>query len=426
MQGYFFLLSSESSNAILPRMIRVAGLRFKRTDIACSIGFLAYSSSAVMTPMCMLKLMEELDFSLSDGGAIEIVRVALLLVVLVAGGIAAARWGKPAVMMWGSFSLAVGMICYAVAPAYAIVLAAMAFVGIGGGVIEGLVNPMVQDAHPEESGQYLNVVNAFWSVGILSTVLITGILLTRGVSWRLLMASSGVLGVVAGIVFWRLRETRRPGLSSDAEPSRAEVGESLGQIRSVLIKKRFWVFASAMFFGAGAEGAFTFWSASYIQLYYRALPNAAGFGTAIFAGGMIAGRMLSGRYVRQKGLRTLILISALIGIGVSGLVYVVGTVGGFYVVLFGAGLSVACFWPSLQSYAADCLSVDTTMLFILLSCGGIPGFGIASWLMGIIGDSAGIRAGFAVIPVFLCFLASIIWIDFLVHRTSLQSAPESM
>ena len=95
-------------------------------------------------------------------------------------------------------------------------------------------------------------------------------------------------------------------------------------------------------------------------------------------------------------------------------------------VLFSAGLSVACFWPSLQSYAADCLSVDTTMLFILLSCGGIPGFGIASWIMGIIGDSAGIRAAFAVIPVFLFILASIVWIDFLIHRTPPKPVPESM
>lgn len=122
--------------------------------------------------------------------------------------------------------------------------------------------------------------------------------------------------------------------------------------------------------------------------------------------------------MRQNGLRTLILASATIGIGVSALVYLAGTVGGFYVVLFCAGLSVACLWPSIQSYSADCLSVDTTMLFILLSCGGIPGFGIASWLMGIIADAAGIRAAFAVIPVFLFFLTAIIWIDFSVHRKS--------
>ena len=396
-------------------MIRVAGLHFKRTDSACALAFLAYSSSAIMTPMCLLKLMEELDFTLSEGGVIEVVRVVLLLVILVAGGIATARWGKPLVMLWGSLFMAAGMFTYAIAPAYGVVLTAMALVGIGGGVIEGLVNPMVQDAHPDDSGRYLNIVNAFWSVGILASVLITGILLTRDVSWRILIACSGFLGVLSGTVFFRLVQRHRRESVNESAASEEEVRESWPHIRAVLTEKRFWVFAAAMFFGAGAEGAFTFWSASYIQLYYGALPKAAGYGTAIFAGGMIAGRMLSGKYVHQKGLRRLILVSAIVGIAVSALVYAVGSVGGFYIVLFCAGLSVACFWPSIQSYAADCLHVDTTMLFILLSCGGVPGFGLASWLMGLIGDSAGIRVSFSVIPVFLFVLVCIIWIDHAIH-----------
>ena len=408
----------EFTHKVITRMTRLAGLHFKRTDFACALAFLAYSSSAIMTPMCLLKLMEELDFSLSEGGVIEVVRVVLLLVILVAGGIAAARWGKPVVMLWGSLFLAAGMFSYAIAPAYGVVLAAMALVGIGGGVIEGLVNPMVQDAHPDDSGRYLNIVNAFWSVGILTSVLITGILLTRGVSWRTLIACSGLLGVLSGVIFFRLMRTHRRNATGRSTASVSEVRESWGHIRTVLVEKRFWVFAAAMFFGAGAEGAFTFWSASYIQIYYETLPNAAGYGTAIFAGGMIAGRMLSGKYVHQNGLRRLILFSAIIGIVISGLVYVVGGVGGFYVVLFCAGLSVACFWPSIQSYTADCLDVDTTMLFILLSCGGVPGFGFASWLMGIIGDSSGIRASFTVIPIFLFILACIIWIDHVIHRKS--------
>ena len=397
-------------------MTRFVGLHFKRTDIACAIAFLAYSSSAIMTPMCLLKLMNELDFTLSAGGAIEVVRVVLLLSVLIAGGIAAARWGKPLVMLWGSIFLAAGMFAYAAAPVYALVLVAMVLVGTGGGIIEGLVNPMVQDAHPNDSGRYLNIVNAFWSVGILGSVLVTGVLLTRGVSWRILIAGSGLLGVISAYILLRLWRARKTDFSKARETGGETAKEAWQHIRAVLVEKRFWVFALAMFFGAGAEGAFTFWSASYIQLHYGTLPNAAGYGTAIFAGGMIAGRFLSGKFVHQKGLRALILVSASVGIGVSALVYVVGTVAGFYLVLFCAGLSVACFWPSIQSYSADCLAVDSTMLFILLSCGGIPGIGFASWIMGIIGDAAGIHASFSVIPVFLLALACVIWIDYVIHK----------
>ena len=59
-----------------------------------------------------------------------------------------------------------------------------------------------------------------------------------------------------------------------------------------------------------------------------------------------------------------------------------------------AGLGIACLWPSLQSYAADCIHHDHTMLFILLSCGGIPGFALASWAMGIAKKYADFDIGF--------------------------------
>jgi fucose permease len=132
---------------------------------------------------------------------------------------------------------------------------------------------------------------------------------------------------------------------------------------------------------------------------------------------MIAGRMLSGHYVSQKNLRKLILLSSIAGIGVSIAVFAIASIAAFYIGLFAAGLTVACFWPSIQSYAADCLDVDTTMLFILLSCGGIPGFGFASWVMGVIGDYAGLRASFAVIPFFFLALLFIIVTDHRLHKS---------
>ncbi len=381
-------------------------MRLHRTDRAGAVGFLAYSSSAIMTPICLLALMQELDFTLAGGGGIEAMRTLMILVVLVASGFAAARWGMAAVLAAGSIVLALGMFAYAAAPAYAVVLAAMAAVGLGSGVIEGLVNPLVQQEHPGDSGRYLNIVNAFWSIGVMGSVLVSGELLTRGVSWRVLVAVSGGIALAAAALF--LAVGRRAGAAA-ARP--VAPAEAWARIKAVLARRRFWVFAAALFFAAGAEAAFTFWSASYVQLHYGALPRAAGFATACFAAGMIAGRMLSGRFVHQGGLRLLIAASAACGITVSLLVFAVGSLGGFYLLLFAAGLSVACFWPSIQAHAADCIDVDSTMLFILLSCAGIPGFGFASWLMGLIGDAAGIRAGFAVIPFFFAILLAILVVD---------------
>ena len=67
------------------------------------------------------------------------------------------------------------------------------------------------------------------------------------------------------------------------------------------------------------------------------------------------------------------------------------------------GVGTAPFWPSIQSYAVDRLpGTDVTMVFVLLSCAGIPGCGIFTWFMGVIGDWWGLRVSFFLAP--LCFL----------------------
>ncbi|MBT3274637.1 MAG: MFS transporter, partial [Spirochaetales bacterium] len=288
---------------------------FRKNDYAASVAFIAYSSSVAITPICLIKLMEELSFSMAGGGGIEAVRTVLVVVVLLLSGFAAARWGKSRILIVGSLLLAVGMGAYALAPAYIVVLSAMVFVGLGGGIVEGLVNPLVQDTHPEDSGKYLNIVNAFWSIGVLSSVLISGMLLTRGVSWRYLMAGSSVLGLLSALLLYAFREKKPAATSQNEAANTRQTGtaETWRLTKEILKTKRFRAFAAAMFTGAGAEATFTFWSASYLQIHFQTLPRAGGFGTAFFAAGMIAGRMLSGHYVKQENLRTLILVSATAG-----------------------------------------------------------------------------------------------------------------
>ena len=359
-----------------------------RLDYASAVGFLAFSSSTMVTPVCLLALAEDLDFTLTGGGGIEAMRTIMLVAVLLFSGIAAARWGKVRILGYGSLVLAVGMLAYAVAPTYGVVLLAAAVLGFGNGIVEALINPLVQDLHPGDSGRYLSLVNAAWPIGVMTTVLVVGELLTRGVSWRLIMGGMGVFSLLPAVLF--LYHAR-----ADTAPT-GSAAQAIAHIHDVLHVKHLWHYMVAMFCGAGAESAFAFWTASYVQLHYGGLPRSGGIGTAFFAGGMIVGRFGSAYLVGQRHLRGLIILSAVAGFVVSLLVPRVGSLGGLYALLFFVGLSVACFWPSIQSYAADRLDVDSTMLFILLSCAGILGIALASWLMGWIGDRAGLGASFLV------------------------------
>jgi len=295
------------------------------------------------------------------------------------------------------------MVFYSFAPSYGILLIALSLMGLGGGVVEALINPLVQELHPKDAGRYLNWINAFWSVGVLATVLGTGDLLSREVSWRAIMGGLGGVSFASGFAFLLLR---RKG-ATRARQSMTDVFKEKRQILSSLV---FWRFAWMMFLVGSAEGAFTYWSASLIQLEHGGEPRAAGIGVALFAGGMLATRLLSGWCVPQSRLWELLVVSALAGVGVSCATPLLDGLFQVYVGLFFAGVSVACFWPSMQAYAVDRMSFEPMGVFILLSCGGVAGFAFVPWLMGAIGDSYGIVSSFWITPVFFALLAvTLLW-----------------
>lgn len=381
----------------------VAAERFGPVDVAVAAGFMTYSASTVLTPIALVLIARDLGLSLSEASVIEVIRSTLVLGVLVISGFLAAHFGKPRALGLSYVLLGLGLVCYAMAPGYGALLLAATLIGAGAGVAEALLNPLVQDAHPQASGRYLNISNGFWSIGVVGMVLLSGDLLTRGVPWRWIAAVLGIVTLVSGLGFFAVH--------SHVPRPVHRVRDVWGHLGETLRRRRFWLFAPMMFAGGAAEGAFTFWSASFIQLHHGGLPRAGGFGTACFAGGMIVGRFASGWGVGQHHLWRLILGSAIGGLAVSMLVPIAGSLPAVYAVLGLAGLAVACFWPSLQSYAADRMTVDTTALFILLSVAGIPGFAFASWIMGVVGDLHGLAASFAIVPAFFAALIVLLLIE---------------
>lgn len=380
-------------------------IRFTKSDYAAIAAMLVYSASATVTPVCLLKMADELHFSLSASGGIEGMRSLLIFFFLFFGGFIAARIGKVKSLTGGLYTLCAGYAVYALAPSYAVILCASFVIGCAAGVLEGLLNPFIQDLHPDDSGRYLNMTNAFWSAGVLLTVLISGELLTHGVRWRLIMAFLSVCACAAAVFF---SVVSKHSVHVPVFKSEQVVRQYIDCVRT----KRFWVFAFMMILAGGSEGAFTFWSASYIQVHFAALPRMGGIGTACFAGGMLTMRFASGLLVTQDKLRRAIFFSAAGGIAVSLAVPFVQHAALFFPLLFLAGMSIACFWPSIQSYAVYKMPyLDSTAVFILLSCAGIPGFGLISLIMGIIGDRAGLQKSFFCVPILLSLLALTVVIE---------------
>ena len=336
----------------------------------------------------------------------ETARTFVVLLALVLAGILARKFGKKGFVTLGQYLLAAGLLMVSFSHTYLTLILSLMLIGIGGGFTEALINPLVVDLHPKDVGKYLNITNAFYPVGVMVSAFLFGELLTLGYSWRLIFRIAAAAALVMGFTF-----------NLSRFPPAARHDDTSGDlILRILARPGFWLFAAAIFLGAGVESAFTFWSRSYVEAYLQDLPRAGAIAVVIFAGAMAAGRLLAARLSKRLSLKTIMMGSALLGVGVSGMVPFAASLSGFYALLALSGIAAACFWPTILAEAADCLKVDATMLFVMLACMGIAGFGFTPWVMGIIGDSAGLRTGFSVIPGFFIGLILVLALEWRVSR----------
>jgi fucose permease len=364
-----------------------------RVDRSAYASMFLYASAANALPICLVMLSRELGFNLTQAGLLGFITSLEQFFVLILSSFLAARFGKIRILKTALLIVALGLFAFSFTRNYLSTVSLMLLIGIGYAFLEALLTPLVQDLHPGDAGSRMNLMHAFWPTGVFVSVLLVGELLSRGVSWRAVFAG---LSVVALAVFFTYPSSRSVALPR----SRTDFSH-MGEILSC---KRFWFLGAALFFAGGSEVAFAFWSASYIQLHFHTLPRAGALGAAIFALGMVTGRMASAGLLKRIGLKRLVLGTAILALAGSLTFFWIENLATLYAFMFFMGLTIACYWPSIQSYAAQVLPVDATVLMIFLSCFGIPGASLSPLLMGIIGDRYGLRISFIVAPIFLLFL----------------------
>lgn len=384
-------------------------MKIKKLDVVSWGGFMVFSTSSVVTPICLPEISKTLSTSLSEGGGMESARTVLVVIVLLLSGILAQKWGKKLFLSSGQYLLTLGLLLASFADNYTTFILSLMIMGAGGGVTEALLSPLVVDLHPDDSGSYMNITHAFYPIGVVVSALLFGELLTLGVSWRWLFRLTAVEALVIAVLYTIFRFPK-------PQTSEHSAGHLIGRI---LALPGFWLFAAAIFLGAGVESAFTFWSTSYVTAYLKDLPRAGAFAVVIFAAMMAIGRFLSARLSSAVSLKALMGGSALLGLVICAMIPYADSLIGFYVLLALAGVATACFWPTILAEADACLQVDTTILFVLLSCVGIAGFGFAPWLLGMIGDRSDLKAAFSAMPVFFVILLVALFFEWRMSRKSL-------
>ena len=377
--------------------------RIGRTAYATMFIFAAATN---VLPICLVKISEELSINLTQAGILGFVTSMEQFFVLILSIFAAAHFGKIRMIRIGMLILFTGLISFAFSRSYAMAVSLILIVGFGNAMLEALLTPLAEDLYPEDSGSKMNMLHSFWPLGVCAGVLVIGELLSRGMSWRLAFGGLSAIVLIIALSYPHSKKVNLP-------PSRAD----FSHFCEILRRPRFWMLGFSLFFSGSAEFAFAYWSASYIQLHFNTLPRAGAFGAAAFALGMVVGRVLTSKLAGRFTLREIILTSTLIGFFASLTFFLIHTPVLIYIYLLVMGLFIACLWPSIQTYGARVMKVDSTVLMVLLSCFGIPGTSLSVLIMGIIGDKYSLHTAYIVAPVFMLMVLIFMLLESRVEKT---------
>ncbi|MBO5308247.1 MAG: MFS transporter [Lentisphaeria bacterium] len=388
-------------------------LKFSRYDYAGFSGYIAYACCAMVLSIVLIPLGSELHFSQSMGGALHLARSIAMLLTMVAAAlfIRKAEW-LPRTLGVALFLIGAGILLAGFSASYAFLLGMILLSALGQGLFEVLITPEVRLNHKQEdAGRYVNITHAFWPAGVVGMVLLGCMALTLGVSWRLILICSGALALLPGVLFLL------PGRELQPQTGQAPSEKiNLQDVRTVLGKKRFWIFLFCMFLAGGAEHCLSFWVPSFIKLEFGQSGFFCGLGTAIFAVGMFLGRLYSGIFGSAERMRKTILFSAGAGLLTGLFPAVISNLPVLYAVLFLLGFFTGPLWPSIQNLCISEIKEHPMTILMLLPCIGIPGCGFFTCLMGIAADVFGVRNSFLLAPVCFLALAGAILLDSRLHN----------
>ena len=164
-------------------------LRFGRYDYAGYFAFIVYAMCSLAIPLVLVAMGKALNFPLEDGGMaagglLHLFRSMALFIALLFCGMIGGRIGKRRTMGAAMLLMGTGIFFCSLSPVYLLLIPFLLIVGFGEGLCEGMATPFVQDLHRDAPERYVNIAHSMWSVGIFFCVIITGTLLTVGVSWR--------------------------------------------------------------------------------------------------------------------------------------------------------------------------------------------------------------------------------------------------
>ncbi len=325
-------------------------------------------------------------FGVSHDSLAALAPAAMLggLVAAFLNGALIGRFSLGAVLVGGMTFAGFGLLGYALAPVWLLLLAIAIFTSVGKGTIDAAMNNFVGSNYGSSE---MNWLHACWGIGLtIAPAVVTYFVLEQGGGWQASYILAGVAVLLLGGVIlltlplWQLRDLASPGRKNI---QRQPMGASLRR-PIVLVSLLFFFVYGGIEIGTGQL-------ANTLLTEARQLPQeVASSWVSAYWGSFTLGRILMGLLAMRLGDRLLLAICFACSLAGAALLFLNPSEGLSFVGMLGIGFGLAAIFPILISQTYERVGVEhaANAIGFQVGCAALGGAAL-SGLGGIFAEHVG-------------------------------------
>ncbi len=361
------------------------GKNYKKTLIACYLGFVTQAISANFTPLLFLTFKNSYGITLEKIAMIPMVFYLTQLLVDLAATKFADKIGYRTCVVVSQVVSSVGLISMAFLPEllphpFAGIIISVVLYAVGSGLIEVLLSPIVEACPFENKEGVMSTLHSFYCWGAVGVILgSTAFFALFGLeNWKILTVIWALIPLYNTLNFINCPIER---LTED--------GESMG-IRSLLKTPIFWLMILLMICTGASEATMAQWASAFTESAIGVSKTVGDLaGPCLFAMFMGIARMMYGRFSERLNLRKVMLICGIM----AACCYLLASLSSVPALgLTGCalcGLAVGIMWPGSISISSKACPKGGTAMFAFLALAGDLGATVSPAMVGSLAETAG-------------------------------------
>lgn len=371
---------------------------YKKTLIACYLGFVTQAISANFAPLLFLTFKSTYGITLDKIAMIPLVFYLTQLLVDLASTKFADKIGYRTCVVASQVLSTVGLVLMAILPdilpvPFVGILISVVLYAIGSGLIEVLVSPIVEACPFENKDGVMSLLHSFYCWGAMGVILgSTFFFAVFGVAnWKILTLVWALIPLYNTLNF----------INCPIELL-VEDGKSIG-IRSLLKTPIFWLMIILMVCSGASEATMAQWASAFTESAIGVSKTIGDLtGPCMFAMFMGISRMLYGKFSEKLNLIKVMLVCGIMCAGC----YLLASLSTFPILgLAGCalcGLAVGIMWPGSISISSQKCPRGGTAMFAFLALAGDLGATVSPAMVGSLSEMAGgnLKMGLLVATVF--------------------------